>query len=473
MKNYFLCCIYVILAFKSNAQDSVVYTLQQCIDLALKNNLDMKISEYQSQIADAGLQQSRAAILPYANAYANQGINKGKSINPYTNTFVNQEIMTGQYGVNAGLTLFNGFNIMNTIRQSYFNYEASKMDKEQLKMDLTINVMLAYLQVLSSQEQVNQAASQVEVSKTQIERLNVLEANQAVAPSVLYDTKGQLANDKLTYITARSNLVTAKITLERLININFPVNATFEKIPVEPSLKLYETNAETIYGQASANLPQVRSAELRKLSALKTVQALRGQQFPVLSLVGSVGTNYSDAALAQKLISSTNISTDNYVIVGNNQLSVFAPQYQYSSTKITFRDQFKNNLNTYVGLSLQIPLFNGLKTRTQLNVAKINKNRMEAQQSTINVRLKSNINQAYNDMSVSFERYQVLEQQVKDYTESFKIGTIKFEKGVITTVDYIIAKNNIDRSKMNLIASKYEYILKSKILDYFMGKITL
>jgi outer membrane protein len=463
----FLLCLFV---FKGIAQDSTLYTLTQCIDIALKNNLDVRTAELQEELANARLQQARASALPYANAYASQGINKGKSINPYTNTFVNQEIITGQYGVNGGIVLFNGFNIVNTMRQNYFSHEAGKMDREQAKMDITINVMLAYLQILNNQSLLIQAASQVRVSESQVKRLSILETNNAASPPVLYDTKGQLANDKLMYITSQSNLVSSKIALERLLNLPLPATAKFEALDLSHELKPYEATPEAVYSNASASMPLIKSAELRRMSAVKNVHALRGQLFPTLSLTGSLGTNYSDAALAQKIIGVSNEGTDSYVMVNNNPVPVFSPQYQYQSDKISFSDQFQNNLNSYVGLSLNIPVFNGLRTKTQLSIAKINKWQAEAQQAATTNRLKNNIQQAYNDMSVSYERYLVLEQQVKDYIESFKIATVKFEKGAITTVDYLIAKTNIDRANINFISSKYEYILKTKVLDYYMGK---
>jgi len=298
----------------------------------------------------------------------------------------------------------------------------------------------------------------------------VLETNGAVAPSVIYDTRGQLANDQLTFINAKAGFATSKNTLERLVNVTFASGAKFESVNINGDLKPYDAAAEAVFSQASASLPLVKSAEYKRLSAEKSLYALRGQQFPVLSLVGSLGTNYSDAALAQKIIGITPRNNGGYVTVNNEQVPVFEPDYQYSNTRISFKDQFKNNLNSYVGLSLQVPIFNGLKTRTQISLARINEQQAEVQKTTTNTRLKNNVNQAYTDMTASFERYQVLQQQVSDYSESFKIATVKFEKGAITTVDYVIAKNNNDRANMNLIAARYDYILKSKVLDYFMGK---
>jgi outer membrane protein len=214
----------------------------------------------------------------------------------------------------------------------------------------------------------------------------------------------------------------------------------------------------------------IKAAEFRRTAATKYLHALWGQAFPTLGLYGSMSTNYSDAALVQKLVGVSDAFTDSYVIVNNTQLPVYAPQYQFSNEKVPFTSQLHNNLNSYLGFTLQVPVFNGLRTRTQMKIAKINKEQAEVQQTATNVRLKNNINQSYTDMNAAYERLLVLQDQVRNYSESFKIATAKFEKGAITTVDYVIAKNNIDRANTNLITARYDYILKSKVLDYYTGK---
>ncbi|MEO6303674.1 MAG: TolC family protein [Bacteroidia bacterium] len=473
MKKYLITVLILLAVFKTTAQDSVVYNLKQCIDLALKNNLTVNMAELQMESNESRLQQARAANLPSVSGYANQGINQGKSINPYTNTFINQKINTGQYGINANMNLWSGFSNYNTMRQNAFTYQAGKMDWEQSKMDITISVMLAYLQVLSNEEQLNQAQSQVEVIKQQVERLNTLDKNNAISPSYLYDTKGQLANDKLNYINTKASLASSKITLGQLMNVNFPPTVKFEKINVENEIKAYETSNDVVYSEASKNLPMIKAAEYRRLSAVKNVHASRGLLFPSLSLNGSVGTNYSDAALAQKLIGVTDAGTDNYVLVNNIPTTVYAPQYNFTNEKISFNSQFKNNLNSYVGLSLQFSIFNSLRTKTQITQSKISNQQAEIRQKNTTTALKSSIDQAHIDATSSYERYTILQEQVLDYSASFKIASSKFEKGAITTVDYVIAKSNNDKAKMNLIASKYDYILKSKVLDYYNGKLPL
>ena len=217
----------------------------------------------------------------------------------------------------------------------------------------------------------------------------------------------------------------------------------------------------------------IKAAEYRRISALKNLHASRGSLFPTLSLNGSIGTNYSDAALNQRITGVSDAGTDSYVLINNTPITVYSPQYNFSNEKISFNEQFKNNLNSYVGLSLQFSIFSSLRTKTQISLAKINKEQSEVRQKNTNIVLKAAIDQAKTDMAAAYERYLILQEQVQDYTASFKIATVKFEKGAITTVDYVIAKSNNDKAQMNFIAAKYDYILKSKVLDYYNGKLPM
>ena len=420
----------------------------------------------QTQSSNAALQQSGASALPYISGYANQGISTGKSINPYTNAFINQEVNTGQYGLNAGLTLFNGLSIVNNIRQNAFNHKANKMDYEQVKIDISIQVSLAYLQVLSNEELVNQALSQMAATQTQLDRLEVLQTNNAITPSVFYDTRGQLASDKLNLINTRAALVTAKLNLSQLLNRSFPTNASFEKVVTdqEPEAPIIK---EDLYKELMYSIPGIQSSDLRKTSALKSLHAARGAAFPTLSLNGSLGSNYSSAALSQKATDVYDAATGAYVNIGGNQVSVYETQYAYQSNKILFNDQLTNNFNTYIGLSLQIPIFNGLKNKTQTSYAKIKYKQFDIQQKATQVKYKVLIEQINNDIQNAYERYKIMKEQVNDYSESFKIATAKFEKGAITTFEYTNSKTNYDKAKANLISTRYDFIFRTKVLDFY------
>ena len=251
------------------AQDTIVYTLQKCIDIALQNNLSLSITRNQKDISEARLWQSRASLLPSISAYASQGMSNGKSINPYTNAFINQEVNTGQYGINGSLNLFSGFSNFNNIQQNAYNYKAGTFDVEQSKIDNSIQVIFAYLQIISNQELLKQAQHQMEVTQIQVSRLNSLENNSAISPSILYDIKGQLDNDKINLVNTKSALNSAKLNLAQLLNINFTSNCKFQYIEVPSEIQSEAINSETIYAQAIKNYPSIKSAEYRKKKCFK------------------------------------------------------------------------------------------------------------------------------------------------------------------------------------------------------------
>src|SRR5882724_4515341 len=228
-----VCC-----PFFGISQDSTGYkfTLKQCVDSAISNNLAVRQSDLQMQSSEISWKQAKANLLPSISGFANHGINEGRSIDPGTNSFINQQINFASYGLNAGVRVFGGLVLQNTIRQNALAYDASKMDLQQNKDNITLNVILAYLQVLSSADLLTQSLNQVEVSKKQVARLEILNNDGAIPPSQLYDLKGDLANAQLTVVGNRNALESAKISLCQLMNIDY-----------NPNMKLEQLNADQFH----------------------------------------------------------------------------------------------------------------------------------------------------------------------------------------------------------------------------------
>ncbi len=201
------------------------------------------------------------------------------------------------------------------------------------------------------------------------------------------------------------------------MNIPYSSDLQLEKINTEAELSLYNGTSRDIYQQAMQNLAMIKAVDLRKEGALKAVKSARGQLFPSLVLNGNLGTNYSNAATVQNFVSTTDVPTDSYVLLNNDKLPVYAPQSSYTSQKISYGSQWKNNFNSSFGLGLRIPILNGLSTRSNLNHAKIAVKRTDLEAKTTKTALQQAVEQAYVNMNSAFERYQTLEQQVKDYAE--------------------------------------------------------
>ncbi|MBI2272884.1 MAG: TolC family protein [Chitinophagaceae bacterium] len=447
-----------------------VLTLQQCVETAIGNNLLVRQSEYQAQSDKVNYKQAKGSQLPFISGNVNHGINQGRSIDPFTNTYANQQINFASYSINTSITLWNGSSLQNSIKQSELTAKASEMDWQQTKDNITINVILAYLQVLSAQEQLNVAKNQVEVTKTQVARLETLYASGAIAPAMLYDLKGQLSGDQLTVINVKNTLETARINLAQLMNVPYNATVQLENLGATTNPVLYDGTADNIYQTAEQQLAFIKAAEYRKQSAQKRYLAAKAQLLPTLSFNGGFGTNYSSVATRQELLSTADVATSQYVNVSGSKLPVFAPQSNYQSHKITYGDQWTNNLNSSLSIGLQIPILNGLRARSNVSQAKIAEKRTSFEAQSVKTQLRQAVDQAYVNMNAAFERYLALKNQVEDFTVSFKAAEVRFINGVNTSVEYMIAKNNVDRSNANFVAAKYDYLLRVKVLDFYQGK---
>jgi outer membrane protein len=445
-------------------------TLKDCIGTAIKNNPEIKQAEWQSETDKVSWKRSKASQLPFVNTGISHGVNQGRSIDPFTNSYVNQEISFANYSINTSVVLWNGGNLRNSTRRDALTVEAAKQDIQQAKDNVTINVILAYLQVLNNEEQLNLAKQQAVATREQVERLEVLNKQGAIVPATLYDLRGQLATDELNEINARNNLENSKLILSQLMNIDYSPAMQVEKLSSDANLTLYTEQPGVIYDLASQQQAIVKAAELRKQVASKELSAAKGSRLPSLVLNGGLGTNYSSAASTLSLINTTDVATSDYVIVSGNKVPVISPQNNYSSQKISYFDQWKNNFNSGLSLGLRIPLLNGAQARSRIDLARVQEKRADFESQTIKTQLKQNVQQSHLNMTAAYERYLKLQQQVQDFTESFRSAEVRFNAGVGTSVDYIIAKNNLDRAKGNLVAAKYDYLLRTKVLDFYQAK---
>ena len=453
-------------------QDTTTHllTLKQCIETAVTNNIQVKQSDLQMQTAEISWKQAKTNLLPYLSGFANHGINEGRGIDPTSNAFVNQQVNFASYGLNAGVRVFGGLSLQNSIKQNSLAYDASKMDYQQNKDNTTLSVILAYLQVLSSADLLTQSLNQVEVSKKQVERLEVLNKDGAILPSLLSDLKGDLANNQLTVISNQNALETSKIALCQLMNIDYSPGMQVERLSADQFQPSYDITPDTIYAISLRQLAMVKAAELREKSAGKGVKVAKGNLYPTLSLNDAFNTNYSSATYNNILLNTTDVVSKDYVMINGSQSYVYTPQSSYQAQKVAYNTQLNNNLYNTVALNLNIPIFNNFLARNRVKLARIQQKNTQYVLQTTKIQLKQSIEQAYINMTTSIGRYKTLNEQLAAYNESFRSAEIRFNEGVITSVDYIIAKNNLDRTNINLIMARYDYLLRTKVLDYYQNK---
>ena len=457
-------------SFLPCAAQQGVLTLKQCIETALKNNFDVQQNGLRMQGADVNWKQAKLNLLPNLNASASQGVSQGRSIDPFTNGYINEKYNFASYGVTSGVTLFQGLAAQNLIKENSLSFQASKMDWQQSKDNATIGVILAYLMVLNNEDLVTQSENQVALSQKQVERLEILNQQGAISPSDLSDLKGQLANDQLAVINNKNAMETSKINLCQLMNIPYDKNMELEKISAESLATKYEQTSESIYQTALQEFAQVKAVDFRQQSAQKAVKVARGQLYPLLTFNANVNTNYSSAATQSVYQNTTEVTTSDYVLQNGLKNPVIHPQDNYASQKISYNSQLNNNLYNDFSLNLRIPIFNSLYQRNQVKLAKLNVKNADLTAKTTKTQLQLSIEQAYSNMTAAADRHKTLLQEVEAYTESFHAAEIRFNNGVGTSIDYLAVRTRMDQANINFISAKYDYVLRTKILDYYQGK---
>lgn len=420
---------------KAYSQDTPTrLNLNQCIEIAIKNNLTVQRSAIETENARLTWKQARYNMLPTVNANITHGLNQGRSIDPLTNTYVAQEATYASPSLNSSLLLFNGLAMQNLLKQNSLAFQASKQEEQQAKDNLTLNVILTYLQVLTNQDLFALAKIQQETTIKQVDRLEILNQSGSVAPGVYYDLKGQYANDQLNAINIGNALENSKIALVELMNVPYKKEMQLEELTADQFSLVYSITPEQVYQAAIQNLASVKAVDLRKASADLGLKAIRSRYYPSVFFNTGTSSNFS------------NRSSDSYFT------------------------QFNNNQSKTFSVGVSIPILNSLRVRNNVSFARLIQRESELVAQTTRTQLQQLTQQAYFNMTASKDRYVSLEEQVAAYKESFRTVEIRFNEGVLNSVEYLVAKNNLDRANANMLANRYDFILRKKILDFYQGK---
>ncbi len=455
-----------LLGYAQN-QPEKSYSLEACISIALENNIDLKSTNLLANSAKVNYQQSKANLLPSINGNFNLGVNDGRSIDPFTNDFINQELTFSNLGLSLDATIFNGFRLLNAAKQNRLNKKASELEIEAAKQDLVLNVTLVYLQVLNARDVLELTKARLEITEQQLKTQEGFYENESGNPADYADVLGQVANDETSILVSESSLNNAKLNLMRLLNLEERIGVDAKGLIL--GVEKYNLSANDIYTEALQNLATFKARELRIEAAKKGVSVAKSQFTPEISVFGGVNTNYSSAAEMFTSTGTNIVETGNFVTVSGQNLPVMTEKASFSSDKISYRDQLDNNLNTVVGVAVSVPLFNGFRAKNNVALEKIRVEESILELERTHIDIKNAIAQVHFDMEAVYKRHQSLLKQVEAYQESYRINDIRFKNGVSNFLNYITSKNNLDNAKVNLTNTKYEYLLRLKVLDYYRG----
>lgn len=455
-------------------------TLEAAIGIALKNNPQLKQAGLQYEMSVNEFEQAQWRRWPSLNFSASQGFSFGRNIDPFTNQFVQQNVAFNNYNLSAGVTLFNGGALQNSVKQTQITKNASEKDLEAARNDVMLNVALAYLQILNNIELITVAERQIEATQFQLERTTKLVEAGSLAESNLFDLRSQLANDELTLVNAQNNLENAKLTLKQLMNVIGGQPVEVADIPIaDPTLQLYDASIEEVFNTAVSNLPQMKAAELKIKAAEKGVEVARSAYLPSLTLAGGMGTSFSSAAPKERFIGdgsgSSTIevpSTTQFITVGDMVVPIYnrVTTINGSNQHFGYFDQLNFNRNPSVSLSLRIPIFNAFQAKYQVNSAKINHLNTQYQGELALQQIRQNVEQAYISMTNAAKKYSATAKQVSALEETFRVAEARFNVGAMNSTEYNIAKANLDQARANLVQAKYDYVFRTKILDFYMAR---
>lgn len=420
--------------FPSASQEA--WSLEKCIDYAVEHNVTVKQQETARDQSEIELNTAKWSRLPDLNGSASHSFNFGRSLQA-NNTYQKINTQSTGFSVSTSIPLFTGMEIPNNIALSKLNLRAAIEDLNKAKEDISIEVASAYLQVLFNQELRKVAYDQVELSEEMLAQKEAYFKNGKASESELYEAKSRVAQDRLSAVQADNELKLAMLDLSQLLELPSPDSLQIE-IPDVKMEKLSEglTSPTDIYNEAVLTKPSILAAQYRLQGSAHSIKIAQSAWYPQLSLIAGLSTNY----------------------------------YNVSGTENSrFRSQLRDNFSQYVGFSLSIPLFDRLSTRNSVRSARVEQTSLSWQLEESKKELYKEIQQAYYNAVNSKTQFYSSETASEAAQASFMLMKEKYANGKANATEYNESRTNWMSALSDCIQAKYEYLFRTKILDFYKG----
>jgi len=452
---------------KSYAQDGETMDLKQCIDFAWQNNIQVRQAELNVRQAELTKKQAKFAPYPSLNASYRHGGNFGRSIDFTSYQYVTTATHSAQVGLNLNVPIFQGMQLKNRLKQSFTDLQASLKDLEQSKETIGLSIAQGYLSILLAEEQVEVLKEQTKVTEAQLDRtLNLIKAG-TLPENSRFDLEAQLARDEQGIVNAENGVEFAYVNLKVLMNMEITKPLKVQKIEFVIPDTQEEWNVEDIYVEASANMPNIIAARMREESAAIGVKIAKGALYPTVSAYGSLTSNFSSAA-RERTVEQTTETID--LDIFGVQVPVGFPSVRtIEGGIIPFQKQIWENIYTNVGVSVNVPIFNGFQTHIAIERAELGVKIAELNSKQVQVQLKSDIERAILDVKAAQKSLVAAEKSLKATRASVDNTRKRFEIGVINGFELTSVQNMLMSAESTLIQAKYDYIFKLKVLDFYRG----
>jgi outer membrane protein len=449
-----------------------VWDLQRCVDFAVENNIQVRQNKVQEDLSVLTYKQSRDARWPTVNFQTSLGEQFGRSIDPTSNQFTNNQITFLNASFQTNVTLFNWFAQKNQIAANQIAAEASRMETKVIQNDISLNIASAYLQALLAYEQmriasvqVNQTRQQLDITRKRVDAGALPELNAA-------ELSAQLARDSATYVGAESQFLLNELSIKAILNLDaaLPFRIAIppaDAIPIDP---ITELQPNDVFEKAVRQQPRQEANRLRLESAIKTTAVAKAALYPTISAFGGLQTAYSSALTF--LPKGNNITsvlpTQAFVTVSGtnyflNQTITRPERFEVANV---FR-QMPYNFRQNFGLAINVPLFNGNQAKTQYQRSKLNQTTLQLQMLADTLQLKQDIYQAYQSAVNTLETFNSRKKAVETSEYSYSLGQKRYEVGLLPVIELVTLQNNLQRAKIDLASSQYEYIFRLKVLEFY------
>lgn len=416
-----------------NAQQE--WTLRQCIDHAIANNINIKRQETNVKSQMVSLNSAKNNRLPSLNASAGQSFNFGRGLT-IDNTYANRNTQSTSFNIGADVPIYTGGQISNNIKARKLDLQAAIVDLQYAKDNISMQVASAYLEALFQKDLLEVSRQQAELSKAQERRINILFQNGKCAETDLAEIQASVANDELSLTQQQNSYTLALLTLSQLLELPSPEGFDIARPEILNPENAVLTDPNQIYAEASLIKPQIEAENIRLKSAERNIRIARSGYYPNINLGVGMGTNY----------------------------------YKTSGfPAASFNDQMRDNLNKSISLSLSIPIFNRFSTRNQIRSAKLQYQNQQLQLDETHKSLYKEIQQAYYNALAAQKQCVSSMQAEKASTMSFNLMEKKYTAGKATATEYQESKNALFKATTNRLQAQYTFLFRQKILDFYRG----
>ena len=420
-----------------SARAQQVWTLKNCVDYALEHNISVKKSRNDVRQSEISLSTAKNKRLPGLDISSSQNWSFGRGLTS-NNTYTDTNTRSFQLQLGTSVPLFTGMNIPNSIKFEKLNFEAAQYDLEKMRDDIRVQVAQAYVQILYNAELCKVAARQTGIDSMHVDRLREVFANGKASGADVAAAEATLAQSRSTQVKAENDYTMAVLALTQLLEL--PTQDCFDvAVPdtTDTNFRQLLPSPNDIYGQALMIRPEVKAGTLRVMASERNEKIAKSGYLPKLSFNAGIGSNsYNTSGFRSE----------------------------------PFGRQLKNNFNQYIGLSLQIPLFNRFATRNEVRSAKLRTSQVELDTENIKKTLYKEIQQAYCAAEASRANYISGREAVNSNSKAFEMISQKYENGKSNITEFNEAKNNYLRAESDYARSKYEYIYNTTLLRFYAGE---